>query len=64
LSPTSRNEIIESVDDALVESVELRETLLLEFVVCGKRPEQAGGEGRVDPFKQFQKNQADAIAIG
>jgi hypothetical protein len=45
------NEIIKSVDDALVESVELRETLLLQFVVCRKRPEQAGGEGGVNPFE-------------
>jgi hypothetical protein len=54
-------EIIQGVGDLLVESVELRETMLLEVVVCRKRPEQAGGEWGIDPFKQFQKNQADAI---
>jgi hypothetical protein len=57
-------EIIQGVGDLLVESVELRETLLLELVVCGKRPEQASGEWGIDRFKQFQKNQADAIAVG
>jgi hypothetical protein len=57
-------EIIQGVGDLLVESVELRETMLLELVIWRERPEQAGGEWSVDPFKQFQKNQADAIAIG
>jgi len=57
-------EIIQGVGDLLVESVELRETLLLELVVCGKRPAQARGEWCIDPFKQSQKNQADAIAVG
>lgn len=57
-------EIIQGVGDLLVESVELRETLLLELVVCGKRPEQASSKWGIDPFKQFQKNQADAIAVG
>ena len=50
--------------DLLVESVELRETLLLELFVCGEWPEQSGGKWGVDPFKQFEKNQADAIAVG
>ena len=56
-------EIIQGVGDLLVESVELRKTLLLYVFVCRERPEQAGGEWGVNPFKQFQKNQADAIAV-
>jgi hypothetical protein len=57
------NEIIQSVRDPLVESIELRETLILEFVVCRERPEQPGGEWGVDSFEQFQKNQADAVML-
>jgi hypothetical protein len=30
---------------------------------AGEKPEQTGGEWGVNPFKQFQKNQADAIAV-
>ncbi|MGC2535759.1 MAG: hypothetical protein WA350_03210 [Candidatus Sulfotelmatobacter sp.] len=36
-------EIIQGVGDLLVESVELRKTLLLYVFVCRERPEQAGG---------------------
>ena len=57
-------ELINRGGDVLVEAVELGKTFLLQFVVGGKGPEESSGEGGVDPFKQFEKNQADAIAIG
>ena len=57
-------ELIERGGDVLVEPVELGKTFLLQFVVGGKGPEESSGERGVDSFKQFEKNQADAIAIG
>jgi len=36
----------------------------LQIVVCGKGAEEAGGARGVDPFEEFQKDPADAIAMG
>ena len=57
-------ELVKRGGDVLVEPVELGKTLLLQFVVGGKGPEESSGERGVDSFKEFEKNQADAIAIG
>ena len=55
---------VESVGDLLVETIQLRETLLLKMFICREGSEQASSEWGVNPLKQFQKNQADAIAVG
>ena len=57
-------ELIKRGGDVLVEPVELGKTLLLQFVVGGKGPEKSSGERGIHSFKQFEKNQADTIAIG
>ena len=57
-------ELIKRGGDVVVEPVELGKTFLLQFVVGGKGREESSGERGVDSFKQFEKNQADAIAIG
>ena len=55
---------IESVGDLLVETIELRETLLLKLFVSGKRPEKASGEWCVDLVEEFEKQQTDPISVG
>ena len=42
---------IESVADLVVETIELKETLLLKLFVSGKRPEKASGEWSVNAFE-------------
>ena len=57
-------ELIKRGGDVLVEPVELGKTLLLPFVVGGKGREESSGERGVDSCKQFEKKQADSIAMG
>ena len=56
-------EAIERLGDLLVELVKLRQPGALELRVSGKGLEQASREGRIDPFKEFEKHQAEAIAL-
>src|SRR5271166_2100711 len=58
------NELVEIVDDALVEAVELRSVLALEAGVGLDGREEAGGQRGVDAFEELQEDEADRVAVG
>src|SRR5215467_9586598 len=58
----SVNKVVEIVDNASVEAVELRSFIGLEVGVAFDRAEDAGGKGSVDPLEQFEEDQADRVS--
>ncbi len=54
---------VEVGDETLIESVELVTFLFGEMGISGDRPEQAGGEWGVDALEEFEKEDADAVAV-
>ena len=58
------NELVEIVDDALVEAVELRSVLAVEAGVGLDRREEAGSQRGVDAFEEFQEHETDRVAAG
>ena len=59
----SADEVIEVIDDALVEPIELGPLAQVESTVCGDWAEKACGEGGVDSLKELQENEADRISL-
>ncbi len=53
--------MVERVADALVEPVELGQTLGLELGVTRERLKKTGSERSVNPFKELEIHQADAV---
>src|SRR5271166_2371598 len=64
LKADSLNELVEIVDDALVEAVELGPVLAVEPGVGLDRREEAGGQRGVDAFEELQEDEADRVAVG
>ena len=58
------HEFVEIVDDALIQTVELRPVLAVERSVALDRREQAGSQRRVDALEELQEDEADRIALG
>src|SRR5271166_623492 len=58
------NELVEIVDDALVEAVELGPVLAVEPGVGLDGREEAGGQRGVDAFEELQEDEADRVAVG
>ena len=58
----SVNKVVEIVDNALVEAVELRSFIGLEVDIAFDRAEDAGGKGSVDPLEQFEEDQTDRVS--
>src|SRR5215471_6339857 len=56
------NELVEIVDDALVETVELGLLVGVYASIAFDRAEDAGGKGSVDPLEEFEEDQADRIS--
>jgi hypothetical protein len=48
------HKFVETVNDALIEAVELTSLLPLQFAVGGYRRQETGGQGCVEPLEQFQ----------
>src|SRR2546422_1762226 len=63
LEPDGLKEAVERCGDPLIELVKLRELVALKLRVSGEGLEQTSRERRIDPFKEFEKHQADAIAL-
>src|SRR5713101_6872102 len=57
-------QLVEVVDDALVEPIELATLGVWQRRVSAKRMEQAGRQGGVDPFKELEEDEGDRIAVG
>ena len=62
MRPTARTRVIEIVDDALIEAIELRSPLGFEPGICFDRAEQACGEWGVDAFEELQEDEADRVS--
>ena len=60
----SPNERVEVIGDALVKAVELRASLIGELGVGSERRKQPGRQGSVDALEEFQKDEADRVAVG
>ena len=56
-------ELVEGRGDASVESVKMRQPLVWQPGVGGDGPQEPGGERGVDAVEEFEKDQADAIAL-
>ena len=54
---------IEIVGNLLIEAIQLGSSVVLEFGVSPVRLKQAGSQRRVNPFKEFEKDQANGIAL-
>jgi hypothetical protein len=48
----------------LVQRVELGQPLVLKGGLASNRLQEPGGERSVDPVKEFEKDETDAIALG
>ena len=48
----------------MIESVESMALLFGDEGVGGNRAKQPGGQRRVDPFEEFQKEDGESIAVG
>ena len=57
------HEFVEVVNHSLIELVQLGAFLLLQLSVTGERLEQSSGERCVNPFEQFEENEADGVAL-
>ena len=57
------HEFVEIVDDALIQTVELRPVLAVERSVALDRREQAGSQRRVDALEELQEDEADRIPV-
>src|SRR5271157_6187182 len=64
LDSNGRNELVEIVNDALVQAVELALPLVLQAGVSGGGAQQPCGKWGIDAFEEFEKYQADGIAAG
>ena len=58
------DEVVEVVDDALIEAVELRSALALELGVGADRREKTGGQRGVDAVEELEEDKADRVAAG
>ena len=58
------NELVEIVDDALVEAVELRSVLAVEAGVGLDGREEAGSQRGVDAFEELKEDETDRVAVG
>jgi len=52
------HELVEIIHDALIEPIELATLLVLQFAVAGDGRQQAGSQGRVDPFEQLEEDES------
>jgi hypothetical protein len=65
LRPTDRvQQLVQVVDDALMEAIELATLGIWQRGVSAKRLEQACGQGCVDSFKEFQEDEGNRVPLG
>ena len=57
-------QVVKSRGDCEIEFVQLRDLVVGQLGIAGERFQQAGRQGCVDLFKQFQVDDAEAIAFG
>ena len=55
--PDGTHEIVEIIDHALIEAIELRSLLVADTGVAANGGKKAGGGRRIDALEQLQKNQ-------
>ena len=57
------DEVVEIVDDALIEAIELRSSLGFEPGICGDGAEKTCREWRIDAFEELQEDEADRVPV-
>jgi hypothetical protein len=55
--------LVEVVNDALIEAVELGAPVLLEFSVAGDGLQQAVGEWCIDSLEELEEDKAERVTV-